>query len=124
MRAADGIPQIDEPGGDDFTRARLDIENARFLGRNAPGVDYDRPSGVTYQAMRHAEGDVFGQAAQAGINGGDADLYVDQVPCDFCRGGMAGLARSVGLDSLRVWTPEGLYGTYESWIGKFLLTEP
>jgi hypothetical protein len=69
--------------------------NGRFYGQNAPGVEYDRPEGVTYQTMIHAEGEAFAKAAQAGVNGGNADLYVDQEPCSFCRSSFAGLAVNI-----------------------------
>jgi deoxycytidylate deaminase len=58
--------------------------NGPFYGQNAPGVEYDRPERVTYQTMIHAGGEAFAKAAQAGVNGGNADLYVDQEPCSFC----------------------------------------
>lgn len=121
VRASEGIPQVGEPSGDAFTRARLDVGGKNFYGENAPGVTYERPAGVTYQTMVHAEGDAFGQAADAGVSGGEGELYVDRTPCGFCRSSMAGLARSIGLDSLQVWTPEGLYGTYNSAVDKFLV---
>jgi MafB19-like deaminase len=124
IRARGQIPQRGEANWNKFTRARLDVGNKSFYGKNAPGVQYERPPSVNSQAMRHAEGEVFGKAALAGIKGGDANLYVDQAPCGFCSVSLGGLARSIGLNSLRVWTPEGLYGTYDSVIGRFLLGGP
>jgi len=60
-------------------------------------------------------------AGRGGLRGGDAELYVDRAPCDYCVTSMAGLARSIGLNSLRVWTPDGLFGTYDIYTGKFVL---
>jgi RHS repeat-associated protein len=121
MRTADKIPQIDEMGGDKFTRARLDLYGERFYGRNAPGVKYPKLAGTTYQAWTHAEGDAFGKALAAEMpRGGDAVLYVDQDPCPFCEDSFAGLARSLGLNSLQVVTPQGLYGTYDIYVDKFV----
>jgi MafB19-like deaminase len=124
MRATDKIPQIDEKGGDEFTRARLDLYGERFYGRNAPGVAYPQLEGTSYQAWTHAEGDAFGQAIAAGMpRGGDAVLYVDQDPCRYCFRSFRGLARSLGLSSLRVVTPQGLYGSYDIYTDKFVLSQ-
>ena len=82
---------------------------------------YDRPAGVSFQTMRHAEGNVFGQAAYNGAWGGRGALYVDRAPCGFCANSMGGLARSIGLEQLDVNTPEGLFGSYSSAVDRFLL---
>jgi RHS repeat-associated protein len=121
LRASEGVPAIGDVGGLLHTRARLDVGGASFYGRNAPETVQSRPPGTTYQAMRHAEGDAFGQARAAGVRGGVGDLYVDQTPCGFCKSSFAGLARSLDLQSLRVWTQEGLYGTYDISVGKFVV---
>jgi hypothetical protein len=59
----------------------------------------------------HAETDVFQQAANAGIAGGSAILYVDRVLCQPCGqyGGVQGLARQLRLSSLLVVTPQGKF---------------
>src|SRR6266702_4290015 len=119
LRTIHQIPQVSEPGGTDYTRARLDVGGHRFYGQNAPGAGHPVPEGVTEQTMTHAEGDAFGQAAQAGLHGDEADLWVDQVPCRYCRSSMAGLAQSIGLRKLEVWTPKGRDGIYTSSVGRF-----
>jgi hypothetical protein len=88
-----------------------------------PGVTYPRPAGTTSQAWTHAEGDAFEKALAAEIpGGGDAVLYVDQDPCPYCVRSFAGLARSLGLSSLRVVTPQGLFGSYDIYVDKFVLS--
>ena len=52
--------------------------------------------------------------------GGRGTLYVDRPPCGFCANSMAGLSRSIGLDSLDVYTPEGLFGNYSAETSRFL----
>jgi hypothetical protein len=124
MRARDGIPQFGEINGGKFTRARLDVGGLRCYGRNAPGVKRQPPPGVTSATMTHAEGDAFAKAAEAGVSGGQADLYVDQDPCPFCTRSFAGLARSLNLEYLRVWTPQGMYGYYDIAIDRFVQGTP
>ena len=74
----------------------------------------------TNQTMRHAEGNAFANAAYNGVWGGSGTLYVDQIPCGFCTSSFAALARSIGLEQLDVYGPEGLYGSYSSTIDRFL----
>ena len=122
IRVRDGIPAVGDEGGDAFTRSRLDVGSQPFYGKNAPDTVVDPPPpSVTYQTMRHAEGDSVAQAVAAGKTGGEADLYVDRQPCRFCRSSLAGLAKWGQFDVMRVWTPDGLYGTYTVETGKFTL---
>jgi tRNA-specific A34 adenosine deaminase len=124
MRARDRIPQIYEPGGGQHTRARLDVGGESCSGRNGTEFPYRQPPNVADQAMRHAEGQAFARAAAAGISGGEADLYVDQDPCQYCTLSFRGLARSLNLEYLRVWTPQGMYGYYDIATDQFTLGEP
>jgi hypothetical protein len=121
IRVRDGVPAVGDPGGDAFTRSRLDVGGQPFYGKNAPDTVQDPPPSVTYQTMRHAEGDAVAQAVAAGKTGGEADLYVDRQPCGFCRSSLAGLAKWAHFDVMRVWTPDGLYGTYSVETGKLIL---
>jgi hypothetical protein len=121
IRVRDGIPAVGDPGGDAFTRSRLDVGGQPFYGKNAPDTVADPPPSATYQSMRHAEGDAVAQAVAAGKTGGEADLYVDRQPCGFCRSSLGGLAKWAQFDVMRVWTPDGLYGTYTVETGKFNL---
>jgi hypothetical protein len=73
----------------------LDINGESFYGTNGPGVIYPRPQSVTFQSLRHAEGDAFGQAIASGMQGNEATLYVDTIPCRFCTNSFAGYARAL-----------------------------
>jgi hypothetical protein len=73
----------------------LDITGESFYGTNGPGVIYPRPQSVTFQSLRHAEGDAFGQAIASGMQGNEATLYVDTIPCRFCTNSFAGYARAL-----------------------------
>ena len=104
------------------TLARLDIGGRTFYGRSARGVAHPRLPGTTYQSLRHAEGDVLSRAVNAGMQADEAILYVDRMPCRWCRNSFAGFARSLGLKKLEVYSPEGLYGRYDSELDRFILT--
>ena len=101
--------------------ARLDINGQSFYGVNGPGVQHPKLPNVTYQSLRHAEGDAFSQAIASGIQGGEANLFVDSTPCPFCRNSLAGYAKALGLNKMNVYTPEGLYGWYDAVKGVFVL---
>jgi RHS repeat-associated protein len=105
--------------GDNDVLARLDVNDTSYYGLNGQGI-YDRLPGVSFQTMRHAEGNAFGQAAYNRARGGSGTLYVDRIPCGFCVKSMAGLARSIGLDHLDVITPDGLFGSYGAEIDSFV----
>jgi RHS repeat-associated protein len=87
------------------TLTRLDVGGQTFYGISGHGQQFARPSGVNFQSLRHAEGDVFGQAARAGVSGGDAILYVDRSVCVFCQSSLQGYIRALGLDSLMIVEP-------------------
>jgi hypothetical protein len=78
-----------------------------FYGINAHG----QPVTLEVNAISatHAETDAFQQAANAGVNGGAGQLFVDSELCGACgaNGAVASLARQLGLDSLEVITPSG-----------------
>ena len=111
---------------DGATLARLDMQGQDPIygqnGRITRPVDYPgKGNGITRVSWDdHAEGDVFTQAASNGYSGGDANLYLDRAPCRFCQNSYAGYGRMLDLDTLNVYTPEGLYGTYTRG-GKFVL---
>lgn len=60
---------------------------------------------MTFQSLRHAEGDAFGQAARNGVGGGKGVLTVDREVCGFCRSSLRGYVKQLGLDSLTVVEP-------------------
>jgi RHS repeat-associated protein len=85
--------------------ARLDVGDRTFYGINAHGQPVSlRTNPVT---RTHAEADAFQQAANAGVSGGRGTLFVDRDLCGYCgrSGGVAGLARQLGLDELEIVTP-------------------
>jgi hypothetical protein len=92
------------------TLARLDVGGQSFYGINAHGQDFVKPPGVTFQSLRHAEGDAFSQANLSGIRGGEGILYVDRKPCGWCMSSLKGYARDLGLNRLTVVSPEGSIG--------------
>jgi hypothetical protein len=57
----------------------------------------------------HAEADAFQQAINAGASGKRATLFVDRALCPSCGtyGGVRGMARQLGLESVEVVTPTG-----------------
>jgi RHS repeat-associated protein len=89
------------------TIARLDAGGRSFYGINAHG----RPITLRVNAISrtHAETDAFQQAVDAGVKGGRGRLFVDRALCPACgkNGGVAGLARQLGLEELEVVTPQG-----------------
>ncbi|MFC0432206.1 RHS repeat-associated core domain-containing protein [Kutzneria buriramensis] len=104
---------LGSPSGDDVVLSRLDVNGQQYFGINGHGQNYPRPAGVTPQSMTHAEGDAFGQAARAGVRGGNGTLYVDGLdPCGYCRSSLAGYAKNLDLDTLTVVGPDGYLGQY------------
>ena len=89
------------------TLARLDAGGKSFYGINAHG----QPVSLRVNAITrtHAEADAFQQAANDGVAGGRATLYVDRALCSACgsNGGVLGLARQLGLTEVKVITPQG-----------------
>lgn len=101
-------------GGKTAVVARLDIPGRDpIYGVNGHGQAYPRPASVMPQSMGHAESDTFIQAANAGVSGGTADLYVaGKIPCGFCRSSLGGWAKHLDLDKLNVYGPNGYVGQY------------
>lgn len=87
LRRRDGVPIRGEPGWDGFTRARLDIGGVSFDGRSdgPKEMEKERQPGIHPVAMRHAEANAIFNAKRAGVSGGDAILYVDKTPCNWCK---------------------------------------
>ena len=87
------------------TLARLDVGDQSFYGINAHGQSIDLT--VNPISMTHAEADAFQQAANAGISGDSATLYVDRPLCIPCgeKGAVASMARQIGITNLTVVTP-------------------
>jgi RHS repeat-associated protein len=112
-RARENMP-VAGSAADEDTAARLAIGDRVFFGRNAP-AQQGRP--VTLKPLNaitrtHAEGDVFQQAADAGLlNQAKAVLHVDRDLCDSCGlyGGLGSLIRAIGLKELIVYTPSGRF---------------
>ena len=99
------------PGGgkpDGGVIAKLEIGDQSFYGVNAHGQPVTlRVNAIT---STHAEMDAFQQAANAGVKGGTARLYVDSELCGACgqSGGVKSLARQLGVTKLEVVTPSGV----------------
>lgn len=85
--------------------ARLDMGGRHFYGINAHGQAYERIPGVTFQSLRHAEGDAFAQAVRAGLRGGKATIYVDRAVCGWCVSSLRAYARELRLHELTVVEP-------------------
>jgi hypothetical protein len=83
------------------------VEGEVFIGKNAHGEDVLLV--VNPGSREHAETDVFNQAAEAGLEGGDAHLTVDRELCAYCEqnGAVKSLAKQLKLDSLIVTDPSG-----------------
>ena len=115
LRRRDGVPIRGEPGWDGFTRARLDIGGVSFDGRSdgPKEMEKERQPGIHPVAMRHAEANAIFNAKRAGVSGGDAILYVDKTPCNWCKPSLKGFARWLGCDKLTVVTPDGVFGEYK-----------
>lgn len=111
LRRRDGVPIRGEPGWDAFTRARLDVGGASFDGPKE--MEKERQPGIHPVAMRHAEANAILNAKRAGVSGGDATVYVDKAPCNWCKQSLKGLARWLGCDKLTVVTPDGVFGEYK-----------
>ncbi len=113
-----GLPAASSEG-DAYTLARLDVHERSFYGINASGMEFERPVGVNTISPKHAEGDAFGQANLAGIRSGEATLYVDRLPCSYCRSSFAGYAKQLDLSKLTVIGPNGYRGEYTINTGKY-----
>lgn len=110
---------------DDWTVAVLRIDGREYWSKNgkwkqkAPGVEpnfKDREEyaqvrkllGTNNESAGHAEGMAFYKALldrqKEGITGGKAVLYVDKIPCGFCRrSGIKPLMKAVNLDELDLY---------------------
>jgi RHS repeat-associated protein len=101
-------------GGKVAVVARLDMPGQQpIYGVNAHGQSYPRPASVMPQSMGHAESDTFMQAANRGLQGGSANLYVaGMIPCGFCKSSLGGWAKHLDLDELNVFGPNGYVGRY------------
>ncbi|XVV09159.1 DNRLRE domain-containing protein [Actinoplanes sp. CA-131856] len=112
------------------TLSRLDYGGQSFYGKNGraggratpfPGKG-NRMTATSYED--HAEGDSFAKAIdwakQNNHSGGEANLFVDRNPCRFCRNSMAGYAEQLGLDTLKVYGPNGLHGVYTKATGRYV----
>ncbi|WP_247695337.1 RHS repeat-associated core domain-containing protein, partial [Streptomyces sp. B93] len=111
------------------TLGRMDFDGGRtsVYGQNGhferpvpfPGKG-NRMTATSYED--HAEGDMVTQALSRGYFGGNAKMYTDRDTCRFCRNSVAGYAEQLGLDSLEVYGPNGLIGTYTKAAGRFSLS--
>ena len=103
--------------------ARLDLGDESFDGTNlARG---NAPIKGTFSFfVQHAEGDAFSQALSSGEDyaGQSGTLHVTQPPCSFCVSSISATARSMGLSSLTINTPDGVFGLYTPETG--LIREP
>jgi RHS repeat-associated protein len=109
------------------TLGRMDFDGGRspIYGMNGK---FDRPVPFPGKGNRmtqtsyedHAEGDMVTQALQKGYSGGNAKIYTDRDTCNWCKNSMAGYAQQLDLDSLEVFGPNGLVGTYTRAANKFI----
>ncbi|WP_102923528.1 RHS repeat-associated core domain-containing protein [Streptomyces noursei] len=127
MRSEMGVPAIaNDTQKPMSTLGRLDMDGHDPLyGQNGrlprPAPYPGAGNGISRLSFEdHAEGDVFSQAKARGQTGGTARLYLDRDPCNFCRNSMAGYGRWLDVDSLHVYGPNGLHGTYTRG-GKYVL---
>jgi hypothetical protein len=97
VRRAEGIPTVGEKGGRAFTNALLEVEGHSFFATEG-ALGFARPPGVLFQTMRHAEGNVFGKAAEFGVRGGHGHPYVDQLPCAFCHNSLGILMADIKIE--------------------------
>ena len=90
------------------TLSRLDAGGKSFYGVNAHGQEITLR--VNPISSTHAEADAFQQAANAGVRGGRGTLYVDRALCQACglRGAVKSMARQLGLEELKIVTPQGV----------------
>lgn len=113
LRRQDAIPLLGEEGGQDFTRAILEIAGTSVQGRSeGPKQIPKRLPGTTFQAMRHAGANAIMEAKLKGLTGSHATLYVDQPVCGWCRPALGPLARWLGVDKLRVVDATGDLGEF------------
>jgi hypothetical protein len=108
VRETDGVLTLLEVNGRRFYginnwAASDDAAKAAFIN-----AEFRNPvtGNVPHRVVaNHAEGDVFLQAFLAGQRGGHGRLYIDSTMCGFCgrSGGVRGMARGLGLDSLEVF---------------------
>jgi RHS repeat-associated protein len=94
------------PEGDGVL-TRLDIGGKSVYGINGHGQNYVKPPGVTYQSLRHAEGDAFMTATKQGLTSKTATLYVDYKTglCGWCKSSMQGYMSLLGIDELTIVAP-------------------
>ncbi len=99
------IPGGGQPNGG--TLARLDIGGNSYYGINAHGTEITL--NVNAITETHAEADAFQQAANAGMTGDSATLYVDRELCGACgqNGGVNSMASQLGIKQLTIVTPSG-----------------
>jgi hypothetical protein len=96
---------------DRATVAKLEIGESIFFGINS-GSNPNRRRitlAVNPISRTHAEADALQQAFDAEIRGGRARLVVDRDLCRACgqNGGVKGMAKQLGLESLEVISPSG-----------------
>ncbi|MBO0730412.1 MAG: hypothetical protein J2P57_14220, partial [Acidimicrobiaceae bacterium] len=93
--------------------ARLILGDKSFVGTNL-ARGHQPIKGTFSFFVQHAEGDVFSQLINAGDYAGkSATLYVTDKPCGFCTSSISAAARSMGLTSVTIMTPQGVFGTYK-----------
>ncbi len=110
-RAAQGLAPADTAEGKANVLARLDTNGKSYYGQN--GRSQPITIRVNNISIYHAEANAFQSAFNDGVNGGDAVLYVDQPLCSACRGGMELFGYQLGLSSLRIYDPTGLFMSLE-----------
>jgi YD repeat-containing protein len=113
-----GLPAAGD-ATDDATLARLDIDGETIYGKNAPGAKHPLLPGVMAPSLVHGEGDALSQAIAKRIKGGEATLYVDRVPCPYCKSSFGGFAKALDLDELTVVGPDNYLGKYTKVSGKY-----
>jgi RHS repeat-associated protein len=114
---------------------RLDLGNDTYIGVNfragvGPVSNHPEISGTVEGFVKHAEGDAFARAIASGIDysGESGTLYVTKAegvgPCQFvCQRSFDAVARQMGLSKLTVYTPEGIFGSWDPEAG-WVLAKP
>ncbi len=87
--------------------SKLEIGGSTFFGISGHGQNVTLK--VNAVTAKHAEGDAFQQAFNAGARSDVARLVVDKALCGFCgaNGGVKSMARQLGVQKLEVVTPKG-----------------
>jgi RHS repeat-associated protein len=90
------------------TLVELEIDPGTYSGKNAHTTPITLR--VNAQTVTHAEAEAFQKALNAHITGKEATIYVGRNFCGACgrNGGVAGLARQLGIERLTVYSPETL----------------